>query len=584
MTTAPFTSSVLSTTEQKEITSASTTTSQSEGTTLFMTTRQIEATQPSTTSSDRTVGTTMATGSDSTSAQQVESTTESKTTTTTTLITRVTTTETDTLEGQPCNDVPRIASSMPLDSCVGTASGSFCPVACSEGYQAKDSEILLCKDGLWRVQGECIPEGASVTEGSAAQILLRMNLAVEDADSSSGLEWAEQNVDSLHRAFAKSIDVHPASLRIDLLAPTYRRRLLAQVMAFNVRLTWLLDTSLEVMNRSNSSDSAMEADAIEELALLTDVDGMSRFGEALREELNETSNLTRVSFAALGSAEVINGYAVPEPFWIVGRWDTTACAAMDNGCGSAMEVAEVICSRGSDLLCSGPAEALAGPKPSSRRPCPCAAEAMPAWVIPVTLGVGFCFCMLLGLCLGRQVFKLLPSAMLRKGQEAYAEQCAVQSINSRTSLDQENEMSFIKRLSTLRPTFTGRSSLSSKGGDEMTATRTKVQWDMDIKNLSPTFAKTYSSHVAPDDLHASRASRASDEEVDLEDPVAWEPSFDQRDSRAVTFEASCEPRHDSRTSCCKPTRSHRSSGTLLNSPLSPIDKTDTERTLKRSTL
>ena len=34
------------------------------------------------------------------------------------------------------------------------------------------------------------------------------------------------------------------------------------------------------------------------------VDGMSRFGEALREELNETSNLTRVSFAALGSAEV----------------------------------------------------------------------------------------------------------------------------------------------------------------------------------------------------------------------------------------------------------------------------------------
>lgn len=51
--------------------------------------------------------------------------------------------------------------------------------------------------------------------------------------------------------------------------------------------------------------------------------------------------------------QVINGYAVPEPFWIVGRWDTTACAAMDNGCGSAMEVAEVICSRGSDLLCSG---------------------------------------------------------------------------------------------------------------------------------------------------------------------------------------------------------------------------------------
>lgn len=34
------------------------------------------------------------------------------------------------------------------------------------------------------VAGECIPEGASVTEGSAAQILLRMNLAVEDADSS----------------------------------------------------------------------------------------------------------------------------------------------------------------------------------------------------------------------------------------------------------------------------------------------------------------------------------------------------------------------------------------------------------------
>lgn len=41
---------------------------------------------------------------------------------------------------------------------------------------------------------------------------------------------------------------------------------------------------------------------------------------------------------------------VPEVSWVLGPWDTSACECGANG---ALEVAEVTCSRGSWLLCSG---------------------------------------------------------------------------------------------------------------------------------------------------------------------------------------------------------------------------------------
>ncbi len=78
--------------------------------------------------------------------------------------------------------------------------------------------------------------------------------------------------------------------------------------------------------------------------------------------------------------EVIENYMVPEVSWVLGPWDTSACECGTNG---ALEVAEVTCSRGSWLLCSGavaggwPQGRLVGiqpdrlgiPRPSSERPC-----------------------------------------------------------------------------------------------------------------------------------------------------------------------------------------------------------------------
>eukprot|EP00438_Fugacium_kawagutii_P027448 Skav208099 [mRNA] locus=scaffold1681:224923:240091:- [translate_table: standard] len=159
----------------------------------------------------------------------------------------------------------------------------------------------------------------------------------------SSLEWAEQNRDALHLAFANSLGAQPSEIRVDLLPPGDGRRLLTQ-LAFNVRITWLLGAT----NSSNRSSDV----AVEELALLADADGMSRFGEALQSELNGTdSRLAGISVEAL-STEVIDSYVVPEASWILGSWDTAAC---DAGCGGdAMEVAQVTCVGFVDFAhCSG---------------------------------------------------------------------------------------------------------------------------------------------------------------------------------------------------------------------------------------
>lgn len=113
-----------------------------------------------------------------------------------------------------------------------------------------------------------------MTTESAAQVILRMNLTIEESGESSSLEWAEQNKEALHVAFANSLGAHPSEIRVDVLPPgAAGRRLLAQ-LAFDVRITWLLGDA----NTTNRSSDV----AVQELALLADAEGMSRFGEALQ--------------------------------------------------------------------------------------------------------------------------------------------------------------------------------------------------------------------------------------------------------------------------------------------------------------
>jgi len=249
----------------------------------------------------------------------------------------------------------------------------------------KGSKTLLCKDGFWQVRGECTLEGTAVTSGTAAQVLLSVTLGNE-VFLGDGLEWAQQNQESIHLAFAKSLDMHPAEIRVDLLSPgVYGRRLLAQLV-FDVRLTWLL----EVRNVS-----------LEELEWTADAQSLS-FGQALRDELNTTSLL--VSMEAL-SAEVIANYLQPEPFWVRGSWDTAACDAQCSGNATnaaITQVADVTCSRGFWLLCSG-----AGPRPSSTKPCgQCAAEnATLASILITAVVVGACSCGTCGLCIACCFFR-----------------------------------------------------------------------------------------------------------------------------------------------------------------------------------
>ena len=55
-------------------------------------------------------------------------------------------------------------------------------------------------------------------------------------------------------------------------------------------------------------------------------------------------------------SQVIANYLQPEPFWVRGSWDTAACDAQCSGNATnaaITQVADVTCSRGFWLLCSG---------------------------------------------------------------------------------------------------------------------------------------------------------------------------------------------------------------------------------------
>ena len=98
--------------------------------------------------------------------------------------------------------------------------------------------MLFCRQGVWQVLGECVPQGAETMQTSVAQVTLRLSLRLDSEEPSSGLEWARRHQTSLHRALASSMEVHPSLLRVELL-PLLRRRLV-QIMAFHLRVTWLL--------------------------------------------------------------------------------------------------------------------------------------------------------------------------------------------------------------------------------------------------------------------------------------------------------------------------------------------------------
>lgn len=566
-----------------------TTAAPSESSTAQTTEGPVEPTETTTTSTPAVTTGTTETTTTTRSGSEAETSAAPLPTTSTTLTQALRGTTSEIAGNSSCDDLPRIPNSQSLAHCLGVASGLFCPVSCQEGFAAATEDILFCNDGIWQARGECILEGASVTTESAAQVILRMNLTIEESGESSSLEWAEQNREALHVAFANSLGAHPSEIRVDVLPPgAAGRRLLAQ-LAFDVRITWLLGDA----NTTNRSSDV----AVQELALLADADGMSRFGEALQSELNGTdSRLASVSVEAL-STEVIDSYLVPEASWLLGSWDATACNAQ---CEGAMEVAQLSCSRGSWLLCSGI------DKPSTERPCRQCGEtalAIPSWILPTALCVGFCCCGLLGACLARHFMpNLLSHVMQQRPPESgslrdadpKANVLSVDSVNS-----DPDDMAVIKRLSTIRPTLT--SSRCKEAGvtieeeeDEVQPAKTRVIWDLDLKKISSGItgmfsSKKYSSHVTPESRKGSKApcsppgaqccvsADAEIDEADLENPVAMEPSWVSAGELRMPIPVLSRSERS--------LRSQHSKGTLLNAPCgTPVNKSETERTLKRTIL
>jgi len=363
----------------------------------------------------------------------------------------------------------------------------------------------------------------------AAQVLLEVSLELPAAGNySDGFEWAREHEGALYWAFARTLNVHPAELRMDLLgAEGPGRRLLAgTAMAFSVRLTMLLEV--------NASTTALER-AAQELAVLPTAPKMSVFQAALFDELypsEAAGNLTNFTAASsMINVAIIDDYVLPEPAW----WVDCDCA------DGVAEVGEIVCSRGLWLACTGPAELRAGPMPSTSGSCACGAAlpapedsvlgpslAVPVWLLAAA-GIGGCgCCMLLGVFLAsrclRCFFRALPAEPFSgkrtlKGmgdgdiEASYTVQPALRPEKSRRRTVDfgDAEPGFLRRLSTLR---VGTMATDAKSEEAVSqsktakSAKTHVVWDLDMTKVTTMFVKKTSTDQREADGSPSRARRS----------------------------------------------------------------------------
>lgn len=431
------------------------------------------------------------------------------------------------ITGRFCPESPMIANSASLANCAGTPHDSVCDVECSDGFTRPglaDVVLALCHEGQWRIRGECLPEGTNVTQSGAAQVLLDVSVDLPELSNfSDGYYWARAHETALYWAFAKTLGVHPAELRIELLqARGSVRRLLLSLshVAFTVRLTMLLQV--------NVSRAAMEQ-AAQELAGLSSVPKMAVFEAALLEEL-DISNQTDGNISAASSVAdlmMIDDYTLAQPSWYVSNWDMSGC---DDYCasgsdGGGQQVGEVLCSRGLRLACEGPMQSMAGPQPSATRSCPpCPPQVpeafgMPMWALGSAGVVGCCCCTLCGIFLAYRCLRALARAMppepfsgtkhlkdMKDIEASYTVQPAVRPIKSRKRTVNFNdaEPGFMRRLSTFRT----KSMATDAQSEEMNVeeTKTHVVWNVDMSQLTTMFPQTTSKSDRQEQDEPARSS------------------------------------------------------------------------------
>lgn len=492
-----------------------------------------------------------------------------------------------------------IANSASLAHCAGTPHNGVCDVECSDGFTRPglaDVVLALCHEGRWRIRGECLPEGTNVTQSGAAQVLLDVALDLPELSNfSDGYYWARAHETALYWAFAKTLGVHPAELRIELLqARGSARRLLLSLLhvAFTVRLTMLLQV--------NVSRAAMEQ-AAQELAGLSSVPKMAVFEAALLEEL-DVSNQTNGNISASSSVTdvmMLDDYTLAQPSWYVSNWDMSGC---DDYCasgagGGGQQVGEVLCSRGLRLACEGPMQSMAGPLPSATRSCPpCPGQVpeafgMPMWALGSAGVAGCCCCTLCGIFLAYRCLRALARAMppepfsgtkhlkdMKDIEASYTVQPAVRPMKSRKRTVNFNdaEPGFMRRLSTFRT----KSMATDAQSEEMNVeeTKTHVVWNVDMSQLTTMFPQTTSKSDRQEQDEPTRSSLR-----DASSPKGSNSRVLQHASFAACL-GSDEPSAESPSHGQSPAAiSRQRSGTLLDR-FDLVGPTETDITLEWSKL
>jgi len=298
--------------------------------------------------------------------------------------------------------------------------GEICKELCEEPGLTGWAE-LLCNEGSWQVQRECLTAGSSVAEEAAVQILLGLNVELRSSSSNlTGLSWAQSNEESLLRAFASRLGVHPAELRLELLEEEHSqmplRRLQTRdvtLLTFAVRITLLLGQGASPQNLE---------EAAQELAAATD--GDEAFLEALSTELNtasaESTSLLAVKPFFASKPVLIQTYMLPAATWLTGEWESVcavSCAQQDfTGNLLPVETREVKCSRGKSIGCLGPAASEAGPRPPEVRACECGdlPLSQASWALPLLVAACIC-CGCFGGCFGYAILHKAQAPPPKKG-------------------------------------------------------------------------------------------------------------------------------------------------------------------------
>jgi len=264
--------------------------------------------------------------------------------------------------------LPAVGSARDVSRCRGTPSGVTCAPACLPGYNMVGN--VTCKHGLWKVAGQCLPEGARTKSVPVARFSLKFNverMASGDRAPEGVEQWAREHLRELTSAVARLLNVSTRNLLVEIIpsSPAAGRRLGAAALRLSVVVSLEGLTSRGAAGSSVSGSSPLEAAAILERRLAAAggaEPGALGLGVALAEELalKGESAPFAIVLAGIEVAVISEGYPFPEAEWQVSPWSECNAAY-----GEGHSVRSVVCTAGHTAACV----VALGAEPDSVRPC-----------------------------------------------------------------------------------------------------------------------------------------------------------------------------------------------------------------------